>query len=66
MQRLEDWLRSYKPEELFDAGGRLRAELMALAPQVKRRMSANGSGGSVQSLLQRRGVLESIAAGSLR
>src|SRR4029453_3819606 len=41
MQQLEDWLRSYKPEELFDASGRLRSELKALAPQGTRRMSAN-------------------------
>src|SRR5215510_14873216 len=41
MQQLEDWLRSYKPEELFDATGRLRPELKALAPQGTRRMSAN-------------------------
>jgi len=38
---LEDWLRSYKPEELFDAGGSFRPELRALAPQGTRRMSAN-------------------------
>src|SRR5215467_14160788 len=41
MQQLEDWLRSYKPEELFDASGRLRPELKALAPKGHRRMSAN-------------------------
>ena len=41
MQQLDDWLRSYKPEELFDATGRLRPELKALAPQGTRRMSAN-------------------------
>ena len=38
---LERWLRSYRPEELFDAGGRLRPELAALAPEGTRRMSAN-------------------------
>ena len=38
---LEEWLRSYRPEELFDDDGRLRAELRALAPQGERRMSAN-------------------------
>jgi xylulose-5-phosphate/fructose-6-phosphate phosphoketolase len=38
---LEHWLRSYRPEELFDAQGRLRAELRALAPRGERRMSAN-------------------------
>src|SRR5499433_85477 len=41
MRQLEDWLRSYKPEELFDANGRLRPELKALAPTGTRRMSAN-------------------------
>ena len=38
---LEDWLRSYRPEELFDEGGRLVSELAALAPERERRMSAN-------------------------
>lgn len=38
---LEDWLRSYKPEELFDETGKLRAELAALAPEGDRRMGAN-------------------------
>jgi xylulose-5-phosphate/fructose-6-phosphate phosphoketolase len=40
-QQLEDWLRSYRPDELFDADGRLRPELRALAPVGQRRMSAN-------------------------
>ena len=38
---LEDWMRSYRPEELFDAEGRLQPELRALAPEGERRMSAN-------------------------
>ena len=38
---LEDWMKSYRPEELFDATGRLKAELAALAPSGTRRMSAN-------------------------
>ncbi len=38
---LEHWMKSYKPEELFDAGGRLLPELTALAPHGQRRMSAN-------------------------
>jgi xylulose-5-phosphate/fructose-6-phosphate phosphoketolase len=38
---LEDWMRSYKPEELFDQSGRLIAELAELPPQANRRMSAN-------------------------
>jgi len=37
----EDWMRSYRPEELFDDDGRLRPELAALAPTGDRRMGAN-------------------------
>jgi len=38
---LEKWMRSYRPEKLFDANGRLIAELAALAPRGERRMGAN-------------------------
>ncbi len=38
---LENWMRSYKPEELFDEQGRFLAELAALAPHGERRMGAN-------------------------
>jgi xylulose-5-phosphate/fructose-6-phosphate phosphoketolase len=38
---LEQWLRSYRPEELFDEAGRLIPQLQELAPQGARRMSAN-------------------------
>ena len=38
---LEQWLRSYRPEELFDAGGKLVPELAELAPKGERRMSAS-------------------------
>jgi xylulose-5-phosphate/fructose-6-phosphate phosphoketolase len=38
---LESWMRSYRPEELFDATGALIPELAALAPHGTRRMSAN-------------------------
>ena len=41
VQLLEDWMRSYKPEELFDQDGRLRPELAALAPKGAQRMGAN-------------------------
>ena len=41
LRQLEDWLRSYRPEELFDAQGRLAAELQELAPVGDRRMGAN-------------------------
>jgi xylulose-5-phosphate/fructose-6-phosphate phosphoketolase len=46
---LERWMKSYRPQELFDATGRLRAELAALAPKGERRMSANPhtNGGAV-------------------
>ena len=41
LQQLEDWLRSYRPEELFDENGTLVPELRALAPDGERRMSAS-------------------------
>ena len=41
VQLLEQWLHSYRPQELFDADGRLMPELAALAPVGTRRMSAN-------------------------
>jgi xylulose-5-phosphate/fructose-6-phosphate phosphoketolase len=41
LAQLEDWLRSYRPDELFDADGRFVADLAALAPSGDRRMSAN-------------------------
>ncbi|WP_102124718.1 phosphoketolase family protein [Deinococcus planocerae] len=41
LRQLEDWLRGYRPEELFDDGGTLRPDLAALAPQGDRRMGAN-------------------------
>jgi xylulose-5-phosphate/fructose-6-phosphate phosphoketolase len=40
-RQLEDWLRSYRPDELFDRDGRLVPEVRALAPEGARRMSAN-------------------------
>jgi len=50
---LENWLRSYKPEELFDHAGRLIPELKTLAPRGNRRMSANpiANGGLVRKPL---------------
>jgi xylulose-5-phosphate/fructose-6-phosphate phosphoketolase len=41
LKLLETWMRSYRPEDLFDGRGRLVPELAALAPEGKRRMSAN-------------------------
>jgi len=40
LEQLEQWLRSYRPQELFDDEGRLRPELAALAPRGQLRMSA--------------------------
>jgi xylulose-5-phosphate/fructose-6-phosphate phosphoketolase len=41
LRLLEQWMRSYRPEELFDERGALRPELAAIAPRGARRMSAN-------------------------
>ncbi|HIS97848.1 MAG TPA: phosphoketolase family protein [Candidatus Scatomorpha pullistercoris] len=41
IRQIEDWLRSYKPEELFDKEGRPMPDLIALAPEGNRRMGAN-------------------------
>ncbi len=41
LRLLEEWLRSYRPEELFDESGRLVPELAELPPRGERRMSAN-------------------------
>jgi Phosphoketolase len=54
MKILEDWLRSYRPEELFDENGKLIPELKELAPTGQRRMSANpiANGGIVRKKLK--------------
>lgn len=41
LELLEEWLRSYKPEELFDKNGALRKDLKELTPKGNRRMGAN-------------------------
>jgi xylulose-5-phosphate/fructose-6-phosphate phosphoketolase len=41
LRQLEEWMRSYRPEELFDAAGALLPELAELAPVGERRMGAN-------------------------
>ncbi|MGI9100062.1 MAG: phosphoketolase family protein [Solirubrobacteraceae bacterium] len=41
LAQLETWMRSYRPEELFDAGGALRPELADEVPRGERRMGAN-------------------------
>ena len=54
LQMLEDWLKSYQPEQLFDDTGKLRPELRALAPSGVRRMSANphANGGLLRKALR--------------
>ncbi len=54
LKMLEDWLKSYRPDELFDENGRLVPELAELAPTGKRRMGANphSNGGSLLRELQ--------------
>ena len=54
LQMLEDWLKGYKPEQLFDDTGKLLPELRALAPCGERRMSANphANGGLLRKALR--------------
>ncbi|MGC2636977.1 MAG: phosphoketolase family protein [Acidobacteriaceae bacterium] len=54
LKLLEEWLRSYKPEELFDESGKPMLELRALPPQGDRRMSANthANGGKLRQPLR--------------
>jgi len=54
LELLEDWMRSYKPEELFDANGTLVSELRELAPAGIRRMGANphANGGLLKKSLR--------------
>jgi xylulose-5-phosphate/fructose-6-phosphate phosphoketolase len=53
LQLLENWLRSYHPEELFDEDGQLKHELAELAPKANRRMGANphANGGRLLHML---------------
>jgi xylulose-5-phosphate/fructose-6-phosphate phosphoketolase len=61
---LESWLKRYRPEDLFEADGRPKAEIAALAPTGDRRMSANphANGG----LLRRELDLPDIAAYAIK
>ncbi|MGD8940074.1 MAG: phosphoketolase family protein [Gammaproteobacteria bacterium] len=54
LQMLQDWLKSYRPEELFDEQGKVIPELRALAPSGERRMSANphANGGLLRKALR--------------
>jgi len=54
LKLLEEWMRSYKPEELFDANGILISELRELTPTGKRRMGSNphANGGELKKTLR--------------
>jgi xylulose-5-phosphate/fructose-6-phosphate phosphoketolase len=54
LQQLDEWLRSYKQNDLFDENGRLRAEVRAAAPEGDRRMTANphANGGKLRQPLK--------------
>ena len=54
LKLLEEWMRSYRPEELFDESGRLIPELRALSPSGTRRMGANphANGGLLRKALR--------------
>jgi xylulose-5-phosphate/fructose-6-phosphate phosphoketolase len=51
---LEEWMKSYRPEELFDEAGRLKPEIASLAPSGAKRMSANphANGGALRRPLR--------------
>ncbi|XCM28395.1 phosphoketolase family protein [Streptomyces parvus] len=54
LQALEEWLRSYAPDELFDEGGRPRPDVLAACPQGERRigMQPAGDGGRLRQPLR--------------
>ena len=54
LQLLESWMRGYKPEELFDQNGKLRAEIKEIAPTGTRRMGSNphANGGRLKRALR--------------
>jgi len=72
LKLLEEWMRSYKPEGLFDEKGKLIAELRELAPTGRRRLSANpiANGGLVRKALSlpdfRRYAVEVARPGTTR
>ena len=53
LKMVEDWMKSYRPESLFDASGKLLPEFRAMAPEGARRMSANphANGGLLRKAL---------------
>ncbi|WP_374340676.1 phosphoketolase [Methyloversatilis sp.] len=71
LRLLEEWMQSYRPDELFDANGTPRPEVLALAPHGRRRMGANphANGGSLRRDLRlpdfRRYALDVPAPGAV-
>lgn len=71
LRLLEEWMQSYSPDELFDANGTPRPEVLALAPHGRRRMGANphANGGSLRRDLRlpdfRRYALDVPAPGAV-
>lgn len=59
-QLLQNWLQSYRPDDLFDEQGRLKPELQALAPQGEKRMGATpyANGGRLRKPLKTRDIRE--------
>ncbi|TIX46104.1 MAG: phosphoketolase family protein [Mesorhizobium sp.] len=64
LKLLEEWLKSYRPEELFDAAGAPVASIRATAPQATRRMSANphANGGLLRKSLDLPGLQDHAVA----
>lgn len=52
LHKLEEWMKSYRPEELFTEDGRLKPELAELAPTGRRRMGANENANGGKRLRQ--------------
>ncbi len=54
IKQIENWLRSYKPEELFDENGKLNSEIMEIIPQGRYRMGANpnANGGLLRRIIK--------------
>jgi xylulose-5-phosphate/fructose-6-phosphate phosphoketolase len=54
LKQLEEWMRGYKPDELFDTAGRFKPELKAIAPTGPRRLGSNphANGGHLRKALR--------------
>src|SRR5215213_797410 len=54
LKELEDWMKSYKPQDLFDSNGTFKAELKAIAPTGTRRIGSNphANGGNLKKALR--------------